>query len=164
MSILFTNILVPREWTQSADNLFHSFMVLSENEYFPTSNLLYPFTRVKSCPLALNSELIFVYEYESIGTLTIIDVGDGDMPNIIYSRKVNPPPRILPFGCAAASVARPDGTRLAVHYIHCVTTFSSATLSSSHVKRRVHQLRRRYNKTISTTIESMINLLRLSSR
>ena len=42
---------------QSADNLFHSFIVLCENEYFLISNLHLPFTNVTSCPLVLLSFL-----------------------------------------------------------------------------------------------------------
>ena len=35
----------------TADNLFHSFMVLWEKQFFLTSNLLCPFSSMKSCPL-----------------------------------------------------------------------------------------------------------------
>ena len=40
LSILFLNILTLLACTQSVDNLFHTLMVLWENEYFLTSNLL----------------------------------------------------------------------------------------------------------------------------
>ena len=47
LSILFLNILTLLACTQS----FHTLMVLWENEYFLTSNLLCSFTSVKLCPL-----------------------------------------------------------------------------------------------------------------
>ena len=37
--ILFLDILILLECTQSADNVLHSFTVLLEKEYFPTSDL-----------------------------------------------------------------------------------------------------------------------------
>ena len=40
MSILFLNILTLLACTQSVDNLFHTLMVLWENEYFLTPNVL----------------------------------------------------------------------------------------------------------------------------
>ena len=46
LSILFLNILTLLACTQSVDNLFHTLMVLWENEYFLTSNLLCFFTSV----------------------------------------------------------------------------------------------------------------------
>ena len=46
LSILFLNILTLLACTQSVDNLFHKLMVLWENEYFLTSNLLCFFTSV----------------------------------------------------------------------------------------------------------------------
>ena len=42
----------------TADNLFHTLMVLCENEKFLTSNLLCFFTRVKFCPLVILLSLI----------------------------------------------------------------------------------------------------------
>ena len=45
--------------TQSVDNLFHALMVLCENEYFLTSNLLCSFTSVKLCPLRYYNFLDF---------------------------------------------------------------------------------------------------------
>ena len=39
--------------TQSVDNVFHSFIVLSENEYVLISNLHYSFSNVTLCPLVL---------------------------------------------------------------------------------------------------------------
>ena len=55
LSILFLNILTLLACTHSSDNLFHTFMVLYENENFLTSrpNLLCFFTRVKLCPLVI---------------------------------------------------------------------------------------------------------------
>ena len=53
LSILFLNTLTLVACTQSVDNLFHTLMVLWENEYFLTSNLLCFFTRVKLCPLVI---------------------------------------------------------------------------------------------------------------
>ena len=50
LSILFLNILTLLACTHSSDNLFHTLMVLCENENFLTSNLLCFFTRVKLCP------------------------------------------------------------------------------------------------------------------
>ena len=47
------HINTTRMQTQSADNLFHSFTILWENEYFLTSNLLCPFTSARSCPLVV---------------------------------------------------------------------------------------------------------------
>ena len=44
LSILFLNILTLLACTQSVDNLFHTLMVLWENGYFLTSNLLCFFT------------------------------------------------------------------------------------------------------------------------
>ena len=58
LPFLFLNILILLECTQSADNLFHSFTVLWEKEYFLTSNLLCPFAKAKSCPLVLLPVLI----------------------------------------------------------------------------------------------------------
>ena len=51
--ILFFNILTLLACTHSSDNLFHTLMVLCENENFLTSNLLCFFTRVKLCPLVI---------------------------------------------------------------------------------------------------------------
>ena len=53
LSILFLNILTLLACTHSSDNLFHTLMVLCENENFLTSNLLCFFTRVKLCPLVI---------------------------------------------------------------------------------------------------------------
>ena len=61
MSILFLNIL-----TLSADNLFHTFMILWEDEYFPTSNLLCCFTSVKLCPLVITVFYLLKTILESI--------------------------------------------------------------------------------------------------
>ena len=44
LSILFLNILTLLACTHSSDNLFHTLMVLCENENFVTSNLLCFFT------------------------------------------------------------------------------------------------------------------------
>ena len=55
---LFFNILTLLECTHSVDNLFHTLMVLWENENFPTSNLLCFFTSVKLCPLVIFISLI----------------------------------------------------------------------------------------------------------
>ena len=44
--------------THSVDNLFHTLMVLWENEKFLTSNLLCFFTSVKLCPLVILLSLI----------------------------------------------------------------------------------------------------------
>ena len=57
MSILFLNILTLLALTQSADNLFHSFTVLCENENFLISNLHCFFANVHPCPLVLLSSL-----------------------------------------------------------------------------------------------------------
>ena len=64
MSILFLNILTLLAPTQSADNLFHSFTVLCENENFIISSLHCFFSNVTPCPLVLLSSLtdnIMVY-------------------------------------------------------------------------------------------------------
>ena len=58
LSILFLNILTLLACTHSSDNLFHTLMVLCENENFLTSNLLCFFTRVKLCPLVILLSLI----------------------------------------------------------------------------------------------------------
>ena len=55
---MLLNILILLECTQSADNLFHSFTVLWETEYFLKSSLLYLSTSVKSCPLVISTVLI----------------------------------------------------------------------------------------------------------
>ena len=52
------NILTLLECTQLAGNLFHSFKVLWEKEFFLKSNLLSPFNSVKSCPLVILPVLI----------------------------------------------------------------------------------------------------------
>ena len=59
LSILFLNILTLLACTHSSDNLFHTLMVLWENENFLTSNLLCFFTRVKLCPLVILLSLIW---------------------------------------------------------------------------------------------------------
>ena len=59
LSILFLNILTLLACTHSSDNLFHTLMVLCENENFLTSNLLCFFTRVKLCPLVILLSLIW---------------------------------------------------------------------------------------------------------
>ena len=46
LSIVFLNILTLLACTQSVDKLFHTLMVLCENENFLTSNLLCFFTSV----------------------------------------------------------------------------------------------------------------------
>ena len=58
LSILFLNILTLPACTHSADNVFHTLMVLWENENFLTSNLLCFFTSVKLCPLIILLSLI----------------------------------------------------------------------------------------------------------
>ena len=58
LSILFLNISTLPACTHSVDNLFHTLMVLCENENFLTSNLLCFFTRVKLCPLVILLSLI----------------------------------------------------------------------------------------------------------
>ena len=58
LSILFLNILTLLACTHSSDNLFHTLMVLWENETFLTSNLLSFFTRVKLCHLVILLSLI----------------------------------------------------------------------------------------------------------
>ena len=57
MSVLFLNILTLLAPTQSADNLFHSFTVLCENENVLVSNLHCFFANVTPCPLVLLSSL-----------------------------------------------------------------------------------------------------------
>ena len=59
LSILFLNILTLLACSHSSDNLFHTLMVLCENENFLTSNLLCFFTRVKLCPLVILLSLIW---------------------------------------------------------------------------------------------------------
>ena len=66
LSILFLNILTLLACTHSSDNLFHTLMVLCENENFLTSNLLCFFTRVKLCPLVILLSLISKKRLESI--------------------------------------------------------------------------------------------------
>ena len=58
LSILFLNTLTLVACTQLVDNLFHTLMVLWENENFLTSNLLCFFTSVKLCPLVILLSLI----------------------------------------------------------------------------------------------------------
>ena len=58
LSILFLNINTLLAFTHSVDNLFHTLMVLWENENFLTSNLLCFFTSVKLCPLVILLSLI----------------------------------------------------------------------------------------------------------
>ena len=53
MAILFLNILTLLAPTQSADNLFHSFTVLCENENVLISSLHCFFPNVTPCPLVL---------------------------------------------------------------------------------------------------------------
>ena len=59
LSILFLNILTLLACTHSSDNVFHTLMVICENENFLTSNLLCFFTRVKLCPLVILLSLIW---------------------------------------------------------------------------------------------------------
>ena len=66
LSILFLNILTLLACTHSSDNLFHTLMVICENENFLTSNLLCFFTRVKLCPLVILLSLIWKKRLESI--------------------------------------------------------------------------------------------------
>ena len=66
LSILFVNILTLLACTHSSDNLFHTLMVLCENENFLTSNLLCFFTRVKLCPLVILLSSISKEMLESI--------------------------------------------------------------------------------------------------
>ena len=62
MSILFLNILTLLAPTQSADNLFHSFTILWENENFLISSLHCFFANATPCPLVLLSSLsVYVY-------------------------------------------------------------------------------------------------------
>ena len=56
--ILLLNILTLLACTHSSDNVFHTLMVLCENENFLTSNLLCFLTRVKLCPLVILLSLI----------------------------------------------------------------------------------------------------------
>ena len=59
LSIIFLNILtLLAYYTHSSDNVFHTLMVLCENENFLTSHLLCFFTRVKLCPLVILISLI----------------------------------------------------------------------------------------------------------
>ena len=58
LSILFLNILTLLACTHSSENVFHTLMVLWENENFLTSNLLCFFIRVKLCPLVILLSLI----------------------------------------------------------------------------------------------------------
>ena len=58
LSILFLNILTLLACTHSADNLFHTSMVLCENENFLISNLRCFFARVKLCRLVILLSLI----------------------------------------------------------------------------------------------------------
>ena len=57
MWILFLNILTLLAPTQLADNMFHLFTVLCENENFLISNLHCCFANVTPCPLVLLSSL-----------------------------------------------------------------------------------------------------------
>ena len=76
MSILFLNIVTLLAPTQSADNLFHSFTVLFENENFLISSLHCFFANVIPCPLVLLSSLtekkiflsIFSYPFNILKT------------------------------------------------------------------------------------------------
>ena len=79
MSILFLNILTLLAPTQSADNLFHSFTVLCENENFLISSLHCFFANVTPCPLVLLSSLtekkiflsIFSYPFNILNSTDI---------------------------------------------------------------------------------------------
>ena len=51
--IMFLNILTLLEYTQSANNLFHSFTVHWNKEYCLKSNLFCHFTSVKVCPVVI---------------------------------------------------------------------------------------------------------------
>ena len=63
LSILLLNILTLLACTHSAGNLFHTLMVLCENENFLTSNLICFFTKVKLCPLVILLSLISKKKY-----------------------------------------------------------------------------------------------------
>ena len=71
LSILFLNILTLLACTQSSDNLFHTLMVLCENENFLTSKLLCFFTRVKLCPLVILLSLISIKKVRTNIFITI---------------------------------------------------------------------------------------------
>ena len=78
--------------TQSVNNLFHSFIVLCENEYFLISNLRRSFTNFTSCPLVLLSFLkekniflpIFSYPFNILKTSILSPL------NHLVSRVVKP--------------------------------------------------------------------------
>ena len=53
LSIVLLNILTLLACTHSVENVFHTLMVLWENENFLTSNLLCFFTSVMLCPLVI---------------------------------------------------------------------------------------------------------------
>ena len=57
MPILFLNILTLLLPTKSADNLFHSFTVLYENENLLISSLHCVFANLAACPLVFLSSL-----------------------------------------------------------------------------------------------------------
>ena len=59
MSILFLNILTLLACTHSCDNLFHTLMVLCENENFLTSNIFLFFHQSKCVPSGYFTFFIF---------------------------------------------------------------------------------------------------------
>ena len=96
MSILFLNIL-----TLLADNLFHSFAVLCENENFLISCLHCFFANVTPCPLVLLSSLtvkkiflsIFSYPFNILNTsiwslnLWFLVMSNGSLQEATYGLK-----------------------------------------------------------------------------
>ena len=68
---MFFNLLTLLACTQSVDTLFHTLMVLWENEYFLTSNLLCFFTSVKLCLLVIVNCLNFGTKYYNQYFITI---------------------------------------------------------------------------------------------
>ena len=59
---MFLNIISSIAWTHAVDNVFHTLMVIWENEYFLTTNLLCSFTSVKLCRLVILLSLIQIKE------------------------------------------------------------------------------------------------------
>ena len=82
VSTLFLNIFKLLAIPQSIDNLFHSFIVLSENEYFLISNLHWSCTNFTSCPLVL---LSFLSEKKHISVNIFIPIQYLKKINLISS-------------------------------------------------------------------------------
>ena len=66
MSILYLNILTLLAPTQAANNLFHSFTVLCENDNFLISSLRCFFANVTPCPLVLLKIIVNFFKLSTV--------------------------------------------------------------------------------------------------